>query len=149
MKGKWTPDHKTFIPDLDDPLFIAYSQRLLNAFGKRYDGNQNTAFVDIGMVGSWGEWHNSNFPKDVLQPLLERYTTEQLDRYVAMHFAAFPVTPKIMLMSGGQSPPMRWREGLDGARTAGATCVCFPMTGITWQMITRNDCWLRRKVIPG
>lgn len=103
VKGKWTPDHKTFIPDLDDPLFIAYSQRLLNAFGKRYDGNQNLAFVDIGMVGSWGEWHNSNFPKDVLQPLLERYTTEQLDRYVAMHFAAFPVTPKIMLMSGGQS----------------------------------------------
>lgn len=101
VKGTWTPDHKTFAPDLDDPLFIAYSQRLLNAFGKRYDGNQNLAFVDIGIVGAWGEWHNSNFP--TLKPLLERYTTAQLDRYVAMHFAAFPVTPKIMLMSGGQS----------------------------------------------
>lgn len=101
VKGTWTPDHKTFAPDLDDPLFIEYSQRLLNAFGKRYDGNENLAFVDIGMVGAWGEWHNSNFP--TLKPLLERYTTAQLDRYVAMHFSAFPVTPKIMLMSGGQS----------------------------------------------
>lgn len=101
VKGTWTPDKKTFIPDLDDPLFIEYSQRLLNAMGKRYDGNENLAFVDIGMVGSWGEWHNSNFP--MLKPLLERYTTAQLDRYVTMHFSAFPSTPKIMLMSGGQS----------------------------------------------
>ncbi len=101
VKGTWTPDKKTFAPDLDDPLFIQYSQRLLNAFGKRYDGNENLAFVDIGMVGSWGEWHNSNFPN--LKPLLERYTTAQLDRYVAMHFSAFPVTPKTMLISGGQS----------------------------------------------
>lgn len=101
VKGRWTPDNKTFIPDLSDPLFIEYSQRLLNAFGKRYDGNENLAFVDIGMVGAWGEWHNSNFPD--LKPLLEQYTTAQLDRYVAMHFSAFPSTPKIMLMSGGQS----------------------------------------------
>jgi len=52
VKGTWTPDKKTFAPDLDDPLFIQYSQRLLNAFGKRYDGNENLAFVDIGMVGA-------------------------------------------------------------------------------------------------
>jgi hypothetical protein len=49
------------VPDLSDPTFIAYAQKLLNALGARYDGNPNLAFVDIGMVGSWGEWHNSNF----------------------------------------------------------------------------------------
>ncbi|MGS0639751.1 DUF4832 domain-containing protein, partial [Citrobacter sp. VF227] len=101
FKGTWTAYNKSFSPYLDDLMFIKYSQRLLNAFGKRYDGNENLAFVDIGMVVAWGEWHNSNFPN--LQPLLERYTTAHLDRYVAMHFSAFPSTPKIMLMSGRQS----------------------------------------------
>nr|WP_233149172.1 DUF4832 domain-containing protein [Shimwellia pseudoproteus] len=101
IKGNWTPDGKTFVPDLDDPQFQAYAGKLLAAFGKRYDGNPNLAYLDIGMVGSWGEWHNSNFPS--ITPLDKRYTTEQLNRYVDMHFSAFPHTPKIMLISGGQS----------------------------------------------
>lgn len=101
IKGIWTPDGKTFMPDLDDPIFMGYVQRLLNAFGQRYDGNPELAYLDIGMVGSWGEWHNSNFPG--VKPLLERYTSQLLNRYVDMHFAAFPRTPKIMLISGGDS----------------------------------------------
>ncbi len=101
IKGNWTPDGKTFVPDLDDPIFLDYAQRLLKAFGQRYDGNPELAFLDIGMVGSWGEWHNSNFP--TLKPLQERYPPELLNRYVDMHFTAFPNTPKIMLISGGDS----------------------------------------------
>lgn len=101
IKGNWTPDGKTFVPDLDDPQFIKYATRLLAAFGKRYDGNPNLAYLDIGMVGAWGEWHNSNFPS--VTPLDKRYTTEQLNRYVDMHFSAFPHTPKIMLISGGKT----------------------------------------------
>ncbi len=54
IKGTWTADCKSFIPDLADPLFITYSQRLLQALGQRYDGNDNLAFVDIGMGGSLG-----------------------------------------------------------------------------------------------
>ncbi|TBL53879.1 DUF4832 domain-containing protein [Obesumbacterium proteus] len=109
IKGTWTPNGKTFVPDLDDPVFIQYAQRLLNAFGKRYDGNPELAFLDIGMVGSWGEWHNSNFP--TVKPLLERYSTEQLNRYVDMHFTAFPHTPKIMLISGGETLAYAAKKG--------------------------------------
>ncbi|KFC81626.1 DUF4832 domain-containing protein [Buttiauxella agrestis] len=109
VKGEWTSDHKTFAPNLDDPIFLAYSQKLLNALGKRYDGNENLAFVDIGMVGSWGEWHNSNFPS--MTPLLKRYAPAQLDKYVKMHFAAFPKTPKIMLISGGDTLASAVRQG--------------------------------------
>ena len=101
IKGTWTSDGKTFVPDLDDPIFIQYAEKLLNALGKHYDGNPELAYVDIGMVGSWGEWHNSNFP--TVKPLLERYTPAQLNRYVDMHFVAFPHTPKIMLISGGKT----------------------------------------------
>lgn len=65
--------------------------------GKRYDGNENPAFVDIGMVGSW----ESGITASMLKPLLERYTTAQLDRYVTMHLRLSQYA-KIMLMSGGQ-----------------------------------------------
>ena len=72
IQGQWVENGKTFVPDLSDPTFIAYAQKLLNALGARYDGNPELAFVDIGMVGSWGEWHNSNFPD--VAPLMEKYT---------------------------------------------------------------------------
>ncbi|MBW7981441.1 DUF4832 domain-containing protein [Enterobacillus tribolii] len=109
IKGNRTPDGKTFVPDLDDPVFIRYARQLLNALGQRYDGNPELAYLDIGLVGSWGEWHNSNFP--TLKPLLERYTPAQLNRYVDMHFSAFPRTPKVMLISGGASLPYAAQKG--------------------------------------
>ncbi|MGM3162147.1 DUF4832 domain-containing protein [Dickeya undicola] len=109
IKGEWTPDKKTFVPDWDDPVFIEYSQRLLNAFGQRYDGNSNLAYIDIGLVGSWGEWHNSNFP--TIKPLLERYTSAQLGQYVNMYFAAFPNSPKVMLINGGDTLANAVKQG--------------------------------------
>ena len=109
IKGQWVADGKTFVPDLSDPTFIAYAQKLLNALGQRYDGNPELAFIDIGMVGSWGEWHNSNFSE--IPPLMEKYTPEQLNRYVDMHFDSFPKTPKVMLISGGDSLAWASRRG--------------------------------------
>ncbi|VGP67069.1 hypothetical protein SB5531_00514 [Klebsiella variicola] len=109
IKGQWVADGKTFVPDLSDPIFIAYAQKLLNALGQRYDGNPELAFIDIGMIGSWGEWHNSNFSD--IPPLMEKYTPEQLNRYVDMHFDSFPKTPKIMLISGGDSLAWASRRG--------------------------------------
>ena len=117
VKGVWTPDHKTFAPDLDDPIFLEYSTRLLKAFGKRYDRNVNLAYVDIGMVGSWGEWHNSNFPD--MKPLEERYKPAQLEKYVKMHFDAFPKTPKVMLIGGGKNLATAVKRG------AGWRADCF------------------------
>lgn len=109
IKGQWVENGKTFVPDLSDPVFIAYAQKLLNAMGARYDGNPELAYIDIGIVGSWGEWHNSNFGE--LQPLTEKYTPAQLNRYVDMHFTSFPKTPKIMLISGGESLAYASRKG--------------------------------------
>ncbi|AKR77929.1 MULTISPECIES: DUF4832 domain-containing protein [Edwardsiella] len=109
INGSWSANGQTFIPDLSDPRFIRYAQRLMNALGQRYDGNPALAFIDIGLVGSWGEWHNSNFQSQ--PPLLQRYTTAQLNRYVDMHFSAFPKTPKVMQITGGASLPYAVRRG--------------------------------------
>lgn len=99
IAGQW--QNGTFVPDLDDPVYLKYMEKFLQAFGHRYDGNPNLSYLDIGMVGSWGEWHNSNFNK--LPRLHDRYTTEQLNHIIDLHYEAFPKTEKIMLISGGES----------------------------------------------
>lgn len=42
---------------------------------------------------------------------MEKYTPEQLNRYVDMHFDSFPKTPKVMLISGGDSLAWASRRG--------------------------------------
>ena len=44
-------------PDYDDPLMVAAMERLIGAMGRRYDGDPRVAFVELGLLGFWGEWH--------------------------------------------------------------------------------------------
>jgi len=57
----WEPDYK-------DPVFLAKLDRFLAALARRYDGNPNVAFIDIGSFGVWGEghsWASSKLPFDL------------------------------------------------------------------------------------
>jgi len=44
-------------PDYDDPRLVAGLERLIAALGARYDHNPRVAFVALGLLGYWGEWH--------------------------------------------------------------------------------------------
>jgi len=47
-------------PDYADPIYLAQHGRFLSELGKRYDGNPDLQFVDIGSYGIWGEWHTTH-----------------------------------------------------------------------------------------
>jgi hypothetical protein len=49
---------KYWEPDYGDPVFLAKLDAFLAAMARRYDGNPNVAFVDVGSYGVWGEGHN-------------------------------------------------------------------------------------------
>jgi hypothetical protein len=51
-----------FIPDWNDPFFLARVKALLTALGAKYNGDQRLGWVDIGIYGSWGEWHTVGLP---------------------------------------------------------------------------------------
>lgn len=51
-------------PDYNDPKFITAAERLLEAVGKRYDTHPRIAFVQMGFLGFWGEWHT--YPRNEL-----------------------------------------------------------------------------------
>ena len=44
-------------PDYDHPATIAGLERLITAMGRRYDRLPRVAFLQMGFLGFWGEWH--------------------------------------------------------------------------------------------
>ena len=47
----------TWDPFFDDPVFLKKLDAFLAAVAKRYDGNPNVEFIDVGTYGMWGEGH--------------------------------------------------------------------------------------------
>lgn len=45
-------------PDYEDPRLRAALTNFIRAFGARYDGDPRLGFVGLGLLGTWGEWHN-------------------------------------------------------------------------------------------
>lgn len=63
-------------PVYDDPIYLAKLEQFLAEAGKRYNGNPNVAFIDIGTFGLWGEGHTI-FSSGLNQ--------EETDRIVKIH----------------------------------------------------------------
>jgi hypothetical protein len=62
----WMPDH-------NDPNYLRYMGRMIEAFGKRYDGHPDVDHVDIRSLGHWGEWHFAFVkPTPVVKPRIRR-----------------------------------------------------------------------------
>lgn len=53
----WQPIDRVFVPDWNDPVYIARWRALWAEIGKRYDGDPRIAWVDIRAYGNWGEGH--------------------------------------------------------------------------------------------
>lgn len=87
-------------PDYNNPIFLDYHERLIQAFGQRYAGSPDINHVDIGSVGCWGEW-NTACCENVKELCGRYYPTEENQRRITdMYFKYFPNTPLIMLIGG-------------------------------------------------
>ena len=85
-------------PDYDDPRMVEGLERLIEAMGKRYDANPRVAFIELGLLGFWGEWHT--YPVERLKPSL---ATER--RVVEAYRKAFP--HKILMARLARDDPGR------------------------------------------
>jgi hypothetical protein len=77
-------DH--YVPDMADPVFVYYHERLIRALGEHYDDHPDIALVDIGSVGMWGEWHIYCDPTLMPDRAIRNAVTD-------LYFEAFPNTP--------------------------------------------------------
>jgi hypothetical protein len=51
-------------PDYNDPRVVRGMERLVAALGKRYDAQPRVAYLQLGLLGFWGEWHT--YPRNEL-----------------------------------------------------------------------------------
>ena len=83
---------KGFSPDYTQPVLMEAHRRLLHALGERYDDDPRIAFIELGSLGHWGEWHVMQ-EEAVHIPFPGQKVT---DVYVRHYLEAFP--GKMLLM---------------------------------------------------
>lgn len=79
---------KGFIPNYSNREFMRYHRLAIQALGDRYGGDGFFAFIELGSLGHWGEWHTYNmqlFPSEHIRNI-----------YVFDYVEAFPKTHLLM-----------------------------------------------------
>jgi len=85
-------------PDYEDPRLRAALTNFIHAFGARYDGDPRLGFVQLGLLGTWGEWHNHPNHQWFASKTVQR---EVLDAYEA----AFRRTKLLVRYPAGPDHP--------------------------------------------
>lgn len=104
-------------PDYLDPVFLEKLDHFLAELARRYDGNPNVAFIDIGSFGMWGEGHTGFSSR-----LDEERTLAVVKRHVDLHVKHFKRT--LLCISddvAGPSKPGRHFPAMDYALAHGVT----------------------------
>lgn len=52
-------DGPGWTPDWNDPRMVTQLVDFVQAFGARYDGDPRITAIQVGLLGLWGEWHQS------------------------------------------------------------------------------------------
>lgn len=102
-------------PDYDDPRLVAGLERLIAALGRRYDRNPRIAFIALGLLGFWGEWHTYPHSDWFASAATQR-------RIVAAYHRAFPhkiVMARYADGAPGQQPWIGYHDDLFPSDTAG------------------------------
>jgi hypothetical protein len=74
-----------FSPDYNDPMLLNYHEELIQAIADRYDGDSDVAFVEIGSLGHWGEWHTGT-NNDELIPFASQDVCEAITNQYLKYF---------------------------------------------------------------
>ncbi|MFB9325896.1 DUF4832 domain-containing protein [Paenibacillus aurantiacus] len=83
-----------FSPDYTNPVLIQYHRELIKQVAARYNDDPLIAFVQIGSVGHWGEWHT--YDGDVVAKHIPFPTHNVTDQYVQPYVDYFTDKPLLM-----------------------------------------------------
>lgn len=84
---KYSPEARLWDPIFDDPIFLKKLGNFLAAMARRYNGNPDVAFIDIGSFGLWGEGHTGYSSK-----LNQEQTDKAVKLHIDLHKKYFPDT---------------------------------------------------------
>jgi hypothetical protein len=106
-------------PSYDDPMLLTAFQQFISALGKRYDGAKGLGFIQMGLLGFWGEWHT--YPDT---GLLSEASKNKVVQWFADAFSITPLQTRYPLASAyaakmGYHDDSFAHSTLDGAANAG------------------------------
>lgn len=103
-------------PDYNNPDMIRSLERLIAAMGKRYDHDPRVAFIELGLLGHWGEWHTYPHP--------ELFASDETQKSIIdAYHAAFPdkiLEARTANGYAGQQPWIGYHDDLFPQDTDGA-----------------------------
>ncbi|MEG2380716.1 MAG: DUF4832 domain-containing protein, partial [Oscillospiraceae bacterium] len=105
-KIHWWDDGRLAMPYYNDEVFLKHLDDFLGEVAKRYDGNPNIAYIDIGSIGLWGEGHTGNS--------LYNLTPEEVLKHMELHRKHFKKTSIIVLDDLGFGFNDRFTEEIKG-----------------------------------
>ena len=82
---------KGYSPDYSGPILIKAHQKAIQALGERYGKDDFFAFIQLGSLGHWGEWHVKSDSN--IRPVPGQ---DIRDVYVSHYLNAFPDTHLLM-----------------------------------------------------
>ena len=88
-------------PDYDNPRLVSAMGRLIAALGNRYNKHPRVAFVQMGLLGFWGEWHTYPHEKWFASPQTQQRVLEAAHR-------AFPDTQVMTRYPDGFAGKQPW-----------------------------------------
>ncbi|MBP5159789.1 MAG: hypothetical protein ILP10_05760, partial [Lachnospiraceae bacterium] len=78
-----------YTPNYADPVLIREHERVVEAIAKRYGEDPSIAFIQIGSLGHWGEWHCWPYTKEEGGPSGTFPRTDIADIYVSHYLKNF------------------------------------------------------------
>ncbi|MGE5583310.1 MAG: DUF4832 domain-containing protein [Bacillota bacterium] len=85
-------------PDYNDPRLLQALDNFIAALGAKYDGDPRIGFIQIGLIGFWGEWHTTG--SDWMP------TVDNQNRILTSYDRAFNKTKILVRYPVGDSPYM-------------------------------------------
>jgi hypothetical protein len=76
--------------DYQSPTFIARLRRLIRRMGQAWNGDPRIGFVQMGMIGFWGEMHNPSLWGEMRRLLTEEFAKAFPDKSVLVRVAQEP-----------------------------------------------------------
>ena len=75
---------KGFSPNYEDKKLIHYYQKAVAEMGRRWSGSGQISFIELGVLGHWGEWHvngEANIRKLPEADVREKYITPWINAF--------------------------------------------------------------------
>ena len=66
-------------PDYSNPHLQSAILNFISEFGSRYDGDNRLGFIQMGLLGYWGEWHTFPNTSDFASGLFQQEVIEMFD----------------------------------------------------------------------